>query len=379
MKLGIISSMAGAAWGGSEELWLELGKKALGAGDSVALSLYDWKETPAKVREIVSQGASLSLRSRISYPDIKGKIIGKIIQKSFAKKQLEQFIGKEKPEVLFVSLGALCDLEIDPLREFLRGTSIPFFLVVHVNTETYIPDRAKLEEVRALCVKAQKIYFVSKRIIEQGERQLIHKFENARIAVNPVNIDKFECLSLPRDPVVQMACVGRIQMDVKGQALLLQILSSQEWKKRAWNLNFFGKGPDELFLKELAEFYGIADKVFFRGQVSNIKKEIWEKNHLLVMPSYQEGLPIVLVEAMLCGRTAVLTDVGGNRELIEDGFSGYIADGTTPFSFGKALERAWNDQQDWPVKSVNSFNKANEYYGQDPVMKLLNEIKAYKY
>ena len=54
--------------------------------------------------------------------------------------------------------------------------------------------------------------------------------------------------------------------------------------------------------------------VHFRGHVNDIRA-IWEQNHLLVLPSRYEGLPLALVEAMWCGRPAVVTDVGGNAEL----------------------------------------------------------------
>ena len=42
------------------------------------------------------------------------------------------------------------------------------------------------------------------------------------------------------------------------------------------------------------------------------------RNHLLVLPSRAEGTPIALVEAMICARPAVVTDVGGNVEWLED-------------------------------------------------------------
>ena len=53
-------------------------------------------------------------------------------------------------------------------------------------------------------------------------------------------------------------------------------------------------------------------------------------------------MPLALVEAMLCGRTAVVTDVGGNAEWIEDGETGFVAEAATAKSFGAALkERGW--------------------------------------
>jgi Glycosyl transferases group 1 len=57
------------------------------------------------------------------------------------------------------------------------------------------------------------------------------------------------------------------------------------------------------------------------------------------MPSRYEGLPIVIVEAMLCERTVVATNVAGHSEVIEDGISGFLAHAPTVASVAKALER----------------------------------------
>jgi glycosyltransferase involved in cell wall biosynthesis len=59
------------------------------------------------------------------------------------------------------------------------------------------------------------------------------------------------------------------------------------------------------------------------------------------MPSRSEALPIALIEAMVCGRTAAVTDVGGISEWVEDGRTGFIAEAATVKSFSAALERAW--------------------------------------
>ena len=68
-------------------------------------------------------------------------------------------------------------------------------------------------------------------------------------------------------------------------------------------------------------------------------EDIWAKEQILVLPSRQEGLPIALVEAMMAGRPAVVTDVGGNREVIDEGITGFIAEAPTVCAVSAALER----------------------------------------
>ena len=374
MRLGIISSAASAAWGGSEQLWVALGKEALLGGHKVSVSVFDWGELPIKINNLKEQGASIHLRSRISYFDFKGKIKGKLTQLLFAEKQLHHFINKENPDLLFVSMGAFCDLEIDSLRNFLLKITTPFCLVAHSNNETYVVDFSKSYEILEVCKKAKKVFFVSNRIKEQSERQIAYDFNNADIAINPVNIEVHGVLQKPEMKIIQMACVGGLQVGVKGQAMLLQLLSTKKWRDRNWALNIFGQGQDEKLLKKLIDFYNLKDRVFMKGYTNDIRNEIWKYNHILLMPSFMEGMPISLIEAMLCGRTAVVTDVGGNREIIEDGIIGFIAEGATPFSFDNALERAWLKQDSWQRMGETAYEKVVGYYGQNPIGRLLKVL-----
>ena len=84
---------------------------------------------------------------------------------------------------------------------------------------------------------------------------------------------------------------------------------------------------------------GLTDRVVFAGHAA--VEDIWASNHLLVLPSRYEGLPLVLVEAMLCGRPVVATEIAGHPDLIEEGITGFLAEAPTVSSLLKALERFW--------------------------------------
>lgn len=63
----------------------------------------------------------------------------------------------------------------------------------------------------------------------------------------------------------------------------------------------------------------------FAGEVSHDRIHLWmSAADLLVLPSYSEGLPCVVMEALSCGIPAVVTAVGGNPELVTDGESGFL-------------------------------------------------------
>ncbi len=374
MKIGLISSMGGAAWGGSEELWCALSELAIDHGHQVSVSIYDWGMLPEKVKLLKDKGISIHLRNRIQGVSLKEKINAKLNQLVRAEKQLSQFVKKYDQDALLISLGALCELEIQPILSFLENIQTPYFIVVHSNLDYHTVPFNKISKIRKVLTKARVVYFVSNRLIEQIERQIAVKLPNAIIVKNPINMDHKGIMPYPESELINFAVVGSLQVGIKGQAYLLQILSSEKWQNRNWVLNIYGKGPDEQLIHELIAMYNLTEKVFLRGYVNDVRGDIWKSSHILLMPSFKEGLPIALIEAMLCGRTAVVTDVGGNAEIIKDDSIGFVADAPTNRSYERMLDEAWKKKEEWKTMGAKSFSVANSFFGDNPMNALLKEL-----
>ena len=112
-------------------------------------------------------------------------------------------------------------------------------------------------------------------------------------------------------------------------------------------VTFFGSGPHRQALIELIQFLDLSETVFLGGQVAD-PATIWQTHHALVLPSRSEGLPLALVEAMLCGRPAIATSAGGVAELLLDNITGFLAATPTVDALDEALERAWFRRTEWP-------------------------------
>jgi glycosyltransferase involved in cell wall biosynthesis len=81
-------------------------------------------------------------------------------------------------------------------------------------------------------------------------------------------------------------------------------------------IDIAGKGPLSFIVQDLSERY---ENVTYHGYVSeNSKQDILNKSDIFVLPSYAEGLPIVILEAMAGGNAIVSTNVGSIPELIGD-------------------------------------------------------------
>lgn len=122
----------------------------------------------------------------------------------------------------------------------------------------------------------------------------------------------------------RIICVGRLSPE-KGQAGLLEAFAKVSAHRRDLELMLVGDGPEGDDLRSRAKALGIADKVEFTGRLG--EKETLDQiaaSDILVLSSFMEGLPIVLMEAMAIGTAVIASRVAGIPELVEDGQSGLL-------------------------------------------------------
>jgi glycosyltransferase involved in cell wall biosynthesis len=111
-------------------------------------------------------------------------------------------------------------------------------------------------------------------------------------------------------------------------------------KNRAVRLIILGDGHLREELQTLIYSLGLQDSISMPGNVENPLK-YFSHADAFVLSSYAEGMPNVLVEAMICGCTPVSTDCPtGPRELLQDGKYGYLVPMRNPVAMASAIEQA---------------------------------------
>jgi glycosyltransferase involved in cell wall biosynthesis len=351
MKIAFISFIKDP-WGGSEVLWAEAAIAALAQGHEVVVSALQVAEPSKPLQALEAKGVKILLRRGFINPAwsrnmrILHKIriaILDIFSNPFGP------VAREKPDVV-VFTGACYAMTLNrALFKLVRKHNLPLILNNQVNIEYTRPidweQAAYLREVYAYVSLAT---FVSRRNLEVTERHLVQRIPRSAVIRNPVNLPAAEALPMPvADPVYRLAIVANLLVNHKGHDLLLAVLSTEKWKQRPVELHIFGSGSDEGYIRSLIPFFGLEDKVFLQGRTGDIRS-VWERHHLLVMPSLNEGMALSVVEAMVCGRVVVTTDVGGNAEWITDGVDGFLAGGANVAAVDAALEAAWQRRDEWP-------------------------------
>jgi glycosyltransferase involved in cell wall biosynthesis len=122
---------------------------------------------------------------------------------------------------------------------------------------------------------------------------------------------------------LSLVFVGNLTSN-KAVHVLLRALANIELDSN-FHLNIVGDGPERGTLLSQARSYDIEQNVSFLGRVDHSRvQEIIQTGCLLVLPSYSEGTPNVVKEAMACARPVIATNVGGIPELIEHGVNGLL-------------------------------------------------------
>ena len=380
MRIAIISDLETFPWAGCEELWAVTSKRVLELGHHVAFVQSRPSIASHKIEPLQQLGLSLiqsSLPSRMAR-SVRTRISWKLGSRMSAWFPAFTRVKAYAPDVMILNAG-----DALPSREFLRDLQrsgvleIPYVLMCH-NSHLFDKPVALDHQQQAARYyqRARSVLFVAERTRRETEHLLAASLPQASIVRNPVNMTDTAAIPMPSGSCVYVASIGRIAINSKGQDILLAALGSRYFKELDWFLSIYGAGPHVENLKVLAQHYGIAQKVAFKGHVHDIRA-VWAENHILALPSRNESAPLVLVEAMLAGRPAVATNVGGITEWIDDTKTGFISEGIHIESFESALRRAWDARPNWADMGLHAREKALRMIDPDPggtVLKLLQEI-----
>jgi glycosyltransferase involved in cell wall biosynthesis len=379
MKLLIISTMSGFTWGGSEELWYATLEQALTDGHEVELIVMKTEAVHARIAALQSKMLVIRIPERtIVFHALWKRILFKLIGRELPLTQVDRFafLNRNCYDVIMVSQGSAEDVcHIPDLAHFLQQTSIPYVLVNHLVSDDMFWNDSQRMLLKEIFEKARLLCFVSEQNIYEFERKILLSMPNAVVVKNPVNLQQIEIQDWPKLDIAAMAVVARLDAYHKGLDLLLDVLNQPQWRERRYKLNLYGTGPDSQYLKELVNYYNLDNKVEFMGHSGDIKS-LWKQNQLLLLTSRKEGLPLAVVEAMLCGRAVVATNVGDSAVLIEEGKNGWIAESPTIHHISIALEKAWEASDNWQQAGIDAHERAIAFVDESPGQKLLNLLKA---
>ncbi|MNK02962.1 N,N'-diacetylbacillosaminyl-diphospho-undecaprenol alpha-1,3-N-acetylgalactosaminyltransferase [compost metagenome] len=364
-------------WGGSEELWARA-IPFLKIETSLTIYKARINRSHPEIVKLINQNIKLiELDPEIS---LKKRILRKVnhfVQRIGLKEyrdnhSLYKFhheIKNSIPELVIIAQGINFDGLSYAYQCYLL--KIPYVIIAQKAVDFYWPYPTDRDYMRTTLINANKCYFVSHHNKRLTEEQFGIRLENTEIVFNPIKT-KPQVIPFPSvEAGYRLACVARLFIIDKGQDILLRILNKEKWRQRPIKISFIGSGHDEQGIRDMATLLDLKN-IEFAGFNDNIE-DLWRNYHALILPSRSEGLPLSMIEAMSLGRTVIVTNAGGNSEIISNGINGFIGDATEK-DFESAMDNAWEMRAEWPEVGNRAYLHIKNHLPASPEAEFATSI-----
>ena len=166
-----------------------------------------------------------------------------------------------------------------------------------------------------------------------------------------------------------MIAVGRLDRN-KNHKTILQAV--EKIKDPSIQLVLCGDGEERSVLEKQVKKLDIEKQVHFLGNRSDMK-ELYAMSDVFVLASYREGLSRSIMEAMICGLPCIVSDIRGNRDLIEDGIGGYLVGPDDALGMAKRIEELTVDRNRRRIMGTVNYQKIRRF-DVGKVIKILQKI-----
>ncbi|MFL0800334.1 MAG: glycosyltransferase family 4 protein [Agarilytica sp.] len=210
-------------------------------------------------------------------------------------------------------------------------------------------------------------HFCTSQMMLYSDKAHWSKFKIVRCGVD---LNQFE-FNAPERKATKLVYVGRLSAE-KGVPILFESLNLLKAQNIEVELTLLGDGEDRSFLEDLAREMNVDDRVIFGGFVDQETiASTLRASDIFVLPSFAEGIPVALMEAMAIGIPVIATYVGGITELVIDGETGQVVSPSDPTSLADAIARYADDQSFCKRIATQARAKVEEDFNiEDQVDKL---------
>jgi glycosyltransferase involved in cell wall biosynthesis len=219
--------------------------------------------------------------------------------------------------------------------------------------------------------------------INKEDYRRAQKFKANRVVYVPgigVNTNKFKHVNIDRDKkreelgiskdTIVILSIGELIKRKNHETALRAIAEINNNNKLVYLI--CGSGELDTYLKDLAKSLGIENIVRFLGFRNDIP-EICIASDIFLFPSFQEGLPVSVMEAMAAGLPVVCSNIRGNTDLIYNGVGGYLINPDDVDGFMKAILELKNNPDIRRSFGVNNSKKV-EKFSKETVKKEISKI-----
>lgn len=244
-----------------------------------------------------------------------------------------------------------------------RKFKIPYFITAHLgDIPGASPEKTK-KWFRYIQPFTPPIWKKAARVIAVSEfsRQMALKSYNVPIDVIPNGIDyeKIRNNDLKSHQVPEIVFAGRFVP----QKNLIQIVKTLETVKDLnWHATLIGDGQNREMILSVIEAAGMTERIELPGwKTPEEVISIFHQSDILFMPSTTEGLPVTGIQGMASGLALLLSNAGGNPEIITVGENGFIHDPDDTAGFSADIRALLTDPDLLLKMRKNSLARAADF------------------
>jgi len=234
------------------------------------------------------------------------------------------------------------------------------------------PGKFKQKMARFALNRARVILPVSKNLIEHIQYYGIRN--EFQVVPNVVNTNIFfpEPISTSsNDKRKRMLTVASL-IPIKGIPYLLEALHRVKQRRQDFRIDIVGDGLNRAEYEKMTTDLGLSNIVMFHGILDKEKvAEAMRGCDFFVLPSLWENMPVVLIEAMACGKPIIATDVGGVKEVI-DIESGVLVPPKDSHALEKEIEKILDNLREYDSEKI--AKTAKEKFCYETVGRILDTI-----
>lgn len=161
----------------------------------------------------------------------------------------------------------------------------------------------------------------------------------------------------------------------KGEFDLINAMYKIVFSSEDIGLIIIGQGPSEDILKTMVKKTGLQEHISVIPTIEHANlKRYFSDCDLFILPSYSEGLPKVLLEAMACGIPVVVSDIPAHRKLIKHSVDGYMFKTSNVDSLASTIMYALANSQESENITQNARNLVKKEFTWQSVARRLDEV-----
>ncbi len=249
---------------------------------------------------------------------------------------------------------------------------LEFSLSVHGPDEFYdVTANNVREKIEAAAFVRCIGFFCRSQLMRLSSMDQWGKFHIVRCGIFK---DEFPRRLPPNGPARNILCVGRL-CPSKGQAILIEAADILRRENRDFRIRLLGGGPDLEAIRSMIDAKGLGGRVEAIGPVGHARvKEELAASDLFVLPSFAEGIPVALMEAMASGVPVISTRIAGIPELIEHGSEGMLAQPSNAEELARAIDSFITGVADARALTDKAATKVSTMFDAEANARALGEL-----